>query len=186
MSSSTIEIILGCMFSGKSTELIRRISRFQSINKPVLCINHSIDTRWKELPNNTIKTHEGRTIPAIKTDTLMAITTTDIYKQSEVIGIDEAQFFNDLYQFVLYTEKNNKTLIICGLDGDYQRKPIGQILQCIPLADSIIKLKALDMVDKDGSSAIFTKRKGTVKTEDQILVGGKDEYLAVSRKNYLK
>lgn len=220
----TIEVVLGCMFSGKSTELIRRISTFQSINKPVLCVNHSIDTRWEELHSshllansetkslnfdtraeankvldplgsktddigslwgtNIIRTHEGRSIPAIKTDTLMTIITNDLYTQAEVIGIDEAQFFNDLVEFVLYTEKQKKSLIICGLDGDYKRQPIGQILNCIPLADSVIKLKALDMIDKDGTPAIFTKRKDTVKSQEQILVGGKDEYLAVSRKNY--
>lgn len=177
----TIEVVLGCMFSGKSTELIRRISTFQSINKPVLCVNHFIDTRAEA---NSIRTHEGRSIPAIKTDTLMTIITNDLYTQAEVIGIDEAQFFNDLVEFVLYTEKQKKSLIICGLDGDYKRQPIGQILNCIPLADSVIKLKALDMVDKDGTPAIFTKRKESVKSQEQILVGGKDEYIAVSRKNY--
>jgi thymidine kinase len=112
---TTIEVILGCMFSGKTTELIRRISRYQAINKPVLCINHSIDTRAK---SNSIKTHEG---------------------------------------------------------------PIGDILKCIPLADSVIKLTALD--PKDGTPAIFTQRKDKI-NKDQILVGGQNEYCAVSRKNY--
>lgn len=178
----SIEIILGCMFSGKSTELIRRISRFQSINKSVLCINHALDTRDDK---ECIKTHEGKTIPAIKTDNLRFITTTDLYKKAEVIGIDEAQFFNGLVEFVEYIEKQGKSLIICGLDGDYQRNPMGEILKCIPYADSVIKLKALDMIDRDGTPAIFTKRKNTINNTDQILIGGKEEYLAVSRKNYL-
>ncbi len=171
------------MFSGKSTELIRRISRFQSINKPVLCINHEIDVRAEP---NSIKTHEGKSIPAIKTNKLRSITSTEEYIKAEVIGIDEAQFFDDLHEFVLFAESENKSLIICGLDGDFQRKPIGQILNCIPLADSVLKLKALDMISKDGTPAIFTKRKNTVNNTDQILVGGKDEYLAVSRKNYIQ
>jgi thymidine kinase len=175
---TTIEVILGCMFSGKTTELIRRISRYQAINKPVLCINHSIDTRAK---SNSIKTHEGRSIPALKTNKLIDIVVSVEYNNSEVIGIDEAQFFEDLIPFVKHTEKLNKKLIICGLDGDYKREPIGDILKCIPLADSVIKLTALD--PKDGTPAIFTQRKDKI-NKDQILVGGQNEYCAVSRKNY--
>ena len=79
-------------------------------------------------------------------------------------------------------EKYGKTIIISGLDGDSDRKPFGQILQCIPLCDEVVKLTAMDMVDKDGTPAIFTKR--IVKKEGQVLVGATESYMAVSRKNY--
>ena len=78
----------------------------------------------------------------------------------------------------------NKHIIIAGLDGDYNRKPFGDILQCIPLCDSVIKLNAMDMIDKDGTEAIFSKR--IVADEQQISVGATDKYIAVSRKNYLR
>jgi len=171
------EIILGCMFSGKSTELIRRLSRYQAINKNILAINHSFDSRT----DDSIKTHKGTTIPAVKSNKLMTIIDTLDYKNAEIIGIDEAQFFEDLYEFVLTCERDNKDLIICGLDGDYQRKPMGQILDCIPLCNSVVKLNALD---KDGSDAIFTKRINS--EEGAIVIGGSDKYIAVSRANYFK
>lgn len=173
-----IEIILGCMFSGKTTELIRRISVYQSINKSVLCINHSLDTRTE----NFIMSHSGNKIPAIKTEKLMSLIETPEYKESELIGIDESQFFTDLLEFVKYSEQQNKNIIISGLDGDYKRKPIGQILECIPLCDSVIKLKAMDMILQDGTPAIFTKR--IINSEEQILVGASEMYQAVSRKCY--
>lgn len=176
---TTIDIILGCMFSGKSTELIRRINRFKSIGKTVVCINHKIDIRS---PKDVIKTHENDVLPALKTDKLMNIIFYPEFVNAEVVAIDEAQFFDDLLEFVKYAEKYNKSIIIAGLDGDYQRKPMGQILECIPLCDSVIKLKAYDMIDRDGSSGIFTKR--ITEDEGQVVVGDKDKYMAVSRKNY--
>ena len=101
-----------------------------------------------------------------------------------MIGIDEAQFFDDLYLFVTMVERFNKIIIIAGLDGDSNRKPFGQILECIPYCDEVVKLTALDMMDKDGSLAIFTKR--IVDDKTQILVGSTEYFMAVSRKNYLK
>ena len=87
----------------------------------------------------------------------MDIIETDDYINCDIIGIDEAQFFNDLKEFVLYSERN-KSVIISGLDGDSNREPFGQILDCIPLCDSVEKLTAMDMTSKDGTPAIFTKR----------------------------
>ena len=101
---------------------------------------------------------------------------------SEVIGIDEAQFFDDLYEFIITIEPLQKIIIVAGLDGDFKRRPIGQILQIIPLCDEVIKLHAMDMVDKDGSPGIFTKRLS--ENDDLIVIGAENEYVAVSRKNY--
>ena len=73
-----------------------------------------------------------------------------------------------------------------GLDGDSNRKPFGQILECIPLCDSVVKLRALDMINCDGhTKAPFTLRIKE-KTHEQIQVGAKELYKAVSRINYLK
>jgi len=176
--SGRVEIVIGCMFSGKSTELIRRISRYEAIGHQTLLVNHLLDTRT----GKSIKTHSNQERIAMKTNNLLGIMTKPSYKNCKVIGIDEAQFFPDLYQFIIESEKDSKIIIIAGLDGDSNRKPFGQILQCVPLCDEIIKLTAMDMVSKDGTPAIFTKR--IVDNNKQILVGAKDYFMAVCRQNY--
>ena len=108
---------------------------------------------------------------------------TPLFKEADVIGIDEAQFFNDLYNFVVLAENYNKIIIVSGLDGDYQRKPIGQILLLIPLCDTVTKLHAYDMIDKDGTPGIFTKR--IINSKAQVVIGAENEYMAVSRKNFI-
>ena len=172
-----IEIILGSMYSGKSTELIRRLSRYDAIGKETLLINHLLDTRT----GDSVKTHSNIIKNAVKTDTLMSLIHLPEYKNRFVIGIDEAQFFPDLLEFVRYSELD-KIIIISGLDGDYNRKPFGQILECIPLCDSVVKLTAMDMISKDGTPGIFTKR--ISKNDNQVLIGATDHYMSVSRQNY--
>ena len=181
LESSRIEIIIGCMFSGKSTELLRRLNRYNAINFNTLLINNANDTRTE----NSIKTHDNVVKTAIKVNNLIDLFTTykKEYQQADVIGIDEAQFFPDLLDFVLKSERDNKIIIIAGLDGDSNRKPFGQILDCIPLCDHVIKLSAMDMVSKDGTFGIFTKR--IVDDDNLICIGSNKEYMAVSRKNYL-
>lgn len=176
---SRVEIILGSMYSGKSTELLRRLSRYEAIKVPTLLINHNYDTRT----GNSVKTHSNCVKDAIKISSLMDLIDTDEYNNSHVIGIDEAQFFNDLLEFVKYSE-TTKIIIISGLDGDYNRKPFGQILECIPLCDNVIKLSAMDMISNNGKPGIFTKR--ISKSNDQVLIGSNDHYISVSRMNYLK
>ena len=126
--NNKIEIILGCMFSGKTTELIRRISRYEAISMKTLIINSDLDTRT----GDSIKTHTNQLRDAVKTNKLMDIINTELYINALIIGIDEAQFFPDLEDFILYSEKN-KTIIIAGLDGDSGRKPFGQIYSVYPL-----------------------------------------------------
>jgi thymidine kinase len=179
--SGRVEIILGCMFSGKSTELMRRISSYNAVGIPTLIMNSMLDTRSND---NMMKTHSEQTHNAMKVERLMDITDDPNFFKLQVIGIDEAQFFPDLIEFVLFAEKYNKTVIIAGLDGDSNRKPFGQILECIPLCDSVVKLTAMDMVSKDATPAIFSRR--IVDEVDQIHIGSKGEYVAVSRTNYLK
>lgn len=169
-----IEIIIGCMFSGKTTELIRRVSRYKSINKTNVIINSNIDTRY----DGGVITHSGSILDCVKTDKLMSVVST--LKNIEVIGVDEAQFFDDLYTFALWCESNNKILIIAGLDGDTNRKPFGDILSCIPICDSVNKLTALD---KNGEEAIFTIKK--VKSSNRIEIGNNNIYQAVTRQTFV-
>lgn len=172
-----IEIILGPMFSGKSTELIRRCNNYEAIDKKVLIFNHSLDSRCE----NKVQTHNKTSKNAVKTNSLM------LYKRYidyDVIAIDEAQFFEDLLDFVKYVEKYNIVLIIAGLDGDCFRKPFGQILYCIPYANEVVKLHAMCMLSKDGTKAAFSKRIAN-NDEKQVVIGAEDKYVAVSRSKYL-
>lgn len=180
-----IEIIIGPMYSGKSTELIRRCNNYEAIDKNVLIINHSLDTRCSK---NLVQTHNKTTKTAVKTNSLVEYFNNhkETLVSFDVIAIDEAQFFEDLFDFVKIVEIYNIVLIIAGLDGDCFRKPFGQILQCIPYANSVIKLHAMCMDKKDGTYASFTKRLSTIPPQNrQIDVGATDKYLAVCRSSYL-
>ena len=174
-----LHLIMGCMFSGKSTELIKIIRKYQLLKKTILPINHVIDTRYG---NNKIITHNKTEIPCMQLDKLLPLLTQDIFRMSDVIVIEEAHFFEDLYPFVLYSINDlNKKVYVAGLNGDYKQEPIGDINKLIPHSDTITKLSALCTVCNDGTPAHFTKRIITDNT--QILVGSTDSYIPVCRKH---
>jgi len=169
-----LHLILGPMYSSKSNELIRQLLRYHAIGKNIFCINSKLDTRSKD---NQIRTHDGVTIPASKAENLLS--DINVPYNSQVIGIDEAQFFPDLIPFVQEKLKDNMIIIVAGLDGDYQQKKFGDILKLIPIADSYQKVYALCKICQDGTPASFTKR--IVNDNQQILVGAKESYISVCR-----
>jgi thymidine kinase len=180
-----IEIVIGPMYSGKSTELIRRCNNYEAIYKKVLLFNHTLDTRCE---SDSVQTHKKITKFAVKTTSLLTYfyaNKTELLK-NHVIAIDEAQFFDDLFEFICLIEGFDIVIIIAGLDGDCFRKPFGQILQCIPYADRVTKLNAFCMMRKDGTFAAFTKRLPSLAPQSgQIDIGATDKYLAVCRQKYL-
>jgi len=99
-------------------------------------------------------------------------------KQADVILINEGQFFEDLYKIVVDLLKEDKKVYVCGLDGDFERKKIGQILDLIPLCDKVTKLTSLCSICRDGTPGIFSMRLTDEKS--QILVGV-DNYAPVCR-----
>tara|TARA_B100000530_G_scaffold242953_1_gene158733 strand:+ start:227 stop:586 length:360 start_codon:yes stop_codon:yes gene_type:complete len=103
------------------------------------------------------------------------------YQDVDVIAIDEAQFFIGLKVFVEKVLKRGKTVILTGLDGDYKQGKIGEIIDCIPLADKVFKLSAMCMECMDGTHGPFTKR--IVDNTETELIGGKEMYRAVCRKH---
>lgn len=175
---------MGCMFSGKSTELLRIYRRYRRTyaDKEILIINHSLDERYGE---EVISTHDKNQLPSISVNELSTLLKTDNYEKSKIIFIEEAQFFSGLLEFVLNAvEKDRKKVYVIGLDGDFQRKPFGEILNLIPYADNITKLKAICHKCSDGTEALFTKR--IVESNEQTLVGATDSYIAVCRKHFLE
>lgn len=174
----SLEIIVGCMFSGKSTELIRRLKRFRAIDTKILVINSSKDIRSTR---KVLQTHDKVTFDCVKTNNLLEVLCTDDFEKSEIIGIDEAQFFTHLKDFVQGALSRNKHIIVAGLDGDYKQERFGEIIELLPLADDITKLKALCMECNDGTLAPFTKR--VCEIDSQELVGAKEYYKAVCRRH---
>ena len=179
-----IDIIIGSMFSGKSTELIRRINRYKVLGKNILVINNKLDKRYSE---NSISTHSNIKLECISLDKLSDINETDKYSKEyeacDVVVIEEAQFFKDLHDFVINSADNdNKIVLVAGLDGDSNRNEFGDILKLIPKCDTVKKLHALCVKCNDGTLACFTKR--LVKNDSQIYIGV-SEFIAVCRHHYL-
>ncbi|AAR07422.1 66R [Yaba monkey tumor virus] len=174
--SGYIHIILGPMFSGKSTELIRLLKRYQVAMYTCLVIKYSKDERY----GRGLVTHDNDSVPAIPVNSLNEINCNDI--NADVIGIDEGQFFPDIVEFCDYMANNGKILIVAALDGTFLRQPFGNILNLIPRAEYVLKLTAVCMICF--GSASFSKR---ISDEQEIeIIGGKEKYQSVCRVCYFK
>jgi thymidine kinase len=104
-----------------------------------------------------------------------------LLQNSDVILINEGQFFSDLYEVVVDMLNKNKKVYVCGLDGDFERKKFGNILDLIPLCDKVNKLTSLCSLCKDGTPGIFSMR---LTTETEQTVVGSENYIPVCRKCY--
>lgn len=257
-----LDIVIGPMFAGKTTILLKKLHSLSRIGYKTLYITHEIDDRnmppslfdydddsnashfvhnpfttaglesppsipkktsWYTTHNETIKfmgspaSHDDELDPSspspvdtkdrskgeesqavvggmihhIKTMTLSNITKT--CEKYEVIGIDEAHFFNDLVPFCRRFSEN-KTVIAVGLSGDFERQPFGHIHECISLCDDVIIMKAICMecfremrsfqpYESTSSHAIFTHKK-TGDRRELISVGGENMYQSVCRRHY--
>jgi thymidine kinase len=177
----SLKIIVGCMYSGKSSEIIREYKRLQSIEKNVLLINHKLDVRYTE---NSICSHDKVSANSLSIDCLQEIP--DSFLETyEYIIIDESQFFQDLFEFVTENVDNcQRNIIVVGLNGDSNRSNFGDIYRLYPMADDIVLLKALCSVCKDGTNAIFSKK--IIDSSNQTDIGSSDKYIAVCRNCYLR
>lgn len=175
----SIKILLGCMYSGKTSELIAEYNRWVSISKNVTCINFEGDDRYGT--DDKLYSHNLYNIQCEKV-TLLEQLSEEIIKKSDVILINEGQFFGDLVEYcVKWCDEYGKNIIVSGLDGDFQRQPFGKILDLIPKADEVVKLNAFCAICKDGTHAMFTKR---LTNEQEQVVIGSTNYIAVCRKHY--
>lgn len=162
------------MFSGKTTELIRRYNRYKLAGKKCLMIKYIKDDRYNKL---YVTTHDNNKIEAISCEFLKNIE--HIIVNYEVLCIDEIQFYKDAH---IYADKwaNNQIVEVCGLNGDYKREAFEQISLIIPKVENITFLTAIDKVN--GKYAPFTKR--IVNNNNIELIGGKELYEACSRENF--
>jgi len=176
--SGFLKIILGPMFSGKTSALLDIYRLYSLCNIKCFVINHSEDTRYHE---TFMSSHDKIMIPCYSTDKIGTILSSkDILQESQVFIINEGQFFKGLYKVVKsLVETHKKWVYVCGLDGDFKRNKFGEILDLIPLADEIEKKKALCMGCKDGTKGIFTQR---ISQEKEQKIIGSTNYRAVCRK----
>ena len=172
-SDGYLEIILGCMYSGKSTKLVNIYKQCLFCNIKAIAINHVFDDRYDD---QLLSTHDKIKIPCIKTEEIFTIL--DQLKEYDVILINEGQFFKDLYNCVVILLGLQKRIFICGLDGDFERNKFGQILDLIPLCDSVYKLTSLCGICKNGNKGIFSKR---LTNEKMQTVVGSNNYIPVCR-----
>ncbi|MFN3410761.1 MAG: hypothetical protein ACK4YF_01200 [Exilispira sp.] len=167
-----IQLIIGPMFSGKTTELLRRLQRGMIAGKKVILLRPVIDTR-EIITHDQLKTTGN--IPQVSLSNLNDFDI-DSY---DYIGIDEGQFFTNLSKIINNWANNGKHIIVAGLDATSELTPFDEILQLIPYAEEVIKLNAV--CTKCGSDfGAFTKFIGQEKKE-KILVGGKGLYEARCR-----
>ena len=180
-SDGRLELIIGNMFSGKSSELIRRINREKSIHKRILVINYIDDNRYDF---ESISTHDNIKIHSLKVKRLHDLD--NLIETHDSFFIDEGQFFEDLYDFVtLLVDIYKKHVVVSGLDGDCYRNVFGEILKLVPVCDTVDKLSAYCSKCINGTVAPFTKK--IVKKQDengQIDIGGSDKYIPVCRDHY--
>lgn len=178
----SLQLILGPMFAGKSSELLGTVRKYKAIGWPVFVITHSIDNRYGEKPE--IVSHDSDRHPALAVSDFYGIFDREDYKAAKLVIIEEAQFFKALKEFVLTAvERDGKDVICVGLDGDAERKPFGEILELIPYCDSVIKRHAFCRRCKEPTPALFTYRK--TNKDGQVLVGGAETYEPLCRKHYL-
>ena len=190
-----LELIIGPMYSGKTSKLLEIYKQCKFCDISVCVINHSLDKRYH---TSMLSSHDKIMIPCLNVDHLSnlwfnngEIDLTEfadksghkLIRNSEVILINEGQFFNDLHYVVNDMLKNNKVVYVCGLDGDFERKKFGQILDLIPLCDKVNKLTSLCSHCKNGTPGIFSMR---ITNEKEQTIIGSENYIPVCRLCYDK
>ena len=169
-----IEVITGCMFSGKTEELIRRLRRAKIAKQNVVIFKPNIDTRYS---SNSIVSHSEQSLPSILIKDVKEIL--DLVEDAQVIGIDEAQFFSsDLINVCNQLADDGKRVIVAGLDMDYRGIPFEPMPQILSVAEYITKSLAICV--ECGNPADRTQRK-TLSSE-RVIVGAADVYEARCRK----
>ena len=168
-----IEVICGSMFSGKTEELIRRMKRAKFARQRVEIYKPMIDTRYSK---DDVVSHDHNVIPSTPVDSSAEILL--LSGDIDVVGIDEAQFFdNGLADVCNELANRGVRVIVAGLDMDYLGKPFGPMPKLLSIADEVTKVHAICV--KCGSLAYASHR--LVKNDSQVMLGEKEEYEPLCR-----
>ena len=176
--SGCIEVICGSMFSGKTEELIRRLKRAQFANQKIAIFKPSIDVRYSEVEVVSHDLHSIKSTPIADAKFML-----DIPEDIQVVGIDEAQFFDENIVDVCQTLANRGVrVIIAGLDTDFLGKPFGPMPSLMAVAEDVQKVHAICV--KCGNLANHSHRLS--KNENLVVLGEKDVYEPLCRECYNK
>jgi len=168
-----VEVIVGCMYSGKTEELIRRIRRAQYARQAVVVFKPAIDQRYSE---DSVDSHSGHSLRSFMVKRASEIA--PLAGDALVVGVDEGQFFDDdLVQVVNELARQGKRVIVAGLDLDYRGRPFDPMPALLASAEYIDKVRAICVVC--GNPADRSQR--TVNRDTRVLVGEKDAYEARCR-----
>lgn len=174
--SGRVEVICGSMFSGKTEELIRRMKRAQFARQKVEIFKPAIDTRYSDAD---VVSHEGNAIQSTPVENSQSILLLGC--ESDVIGIDEAQFFDDgIVGVCNELASRGIRVIVAGLDLDYKGNPFGPMPALCAIADDVTKVHAICM--RCGSLAYISHRK--VDYDKQVMLGEVGEYEPLCRECY--
>ena len=177
----SLKLIIGPMYSGKSFELIRTIRELKILELPYIVVKPKIDDRYTK--EDFICTHTMDKEKCISVSDM-----NDIYKYEltdyKFIIIDEGQFIRNLVPVTKnLVDVMGKNVVIAGLDGNFKREPIGDILQLIPFSDTVIKKNSKCIKCKDRTEAPFTFK--TTLNDDVEDVGSVNKYIPLCRKHYI-
>lgn len=186
-----LELIVGPMFSGKTSRLLEIYKKCEISNINCTIINHKSDDRYSK--DSTLLSHDRDKAPCLLLNSIQPVLNNMEHNNpceiaqkihnSKVILINEGQFFDDIKESVIMlVEEYNKIVYVCGLDGDFKRGTFGNLLNLVPFCDKIEKLPSLCKKCCNGNNAIFSHR--TSKNLSQKMIGGSDEYLPLCRKCY--
>ena len=177
-NNAYLELIIGPMFSGKTSKLLDIYKQCNFCSIPVVIINHCSDTRYHD---TMLSSHDKVLAPCIMLSKLEDCLAIKEVKDADVILINEGQFYPDLHDSVVTLLNHDKKVYICGLDGDFERKKFGQILDLIPMSDKVSKISSLCSLCKNGTPGIFSMR--LTDEKDQTVVGVSN-YIPTCRKCY--
>lgn len=172
-----IELILGPMYGGKSSELLRRVRKYSAIDIKCVIIKYAGDVRYSE----DFATHDRQKHRAISCKEYL----NDVHDECagyDVIGVDEGQFFPDLVDFCEHMANEGKVVVVSALDGNSERENFGAVHQLIPKCEFIEKFRAMC---KCGNEASFTHFLGDMDASG-IKIGGVGEYVSLCRECYHK
>ena len=176
--SGRIEVICGSMFSGKTEELIRRLKRAKFARQRVEIFKPTIDTRYS---HEKVVSHDSRSISSTPVDSSASLLL--FTSEIDVVGIDEAQFFDDrLVEVCNQLANNGVRVIVAGLDMDFKGVPFGPMPSLCAIADEVTKVHAICV--RCGSLAYASHR--VVAGEKRVLLGEKTEYEPLCRACYAK
>ena len=190
MKNGRIELIIGPMYAGKTTELIRNARRYQLRGKKILAINHKSDKRYDDGKITTHDFDQFENTLSIENFHQLFQEHFDKMQDADIVLVDELQFFPDSEKYLpSLANKYNKVVIAAGLDGDFMRQPFSNVCNLVPKAEYVQKITSYCDVKRDGTPAPFTQKVTSENREEQgnqphVEVGGKDKYLAVSRAAY--